>query len=179
MDEYPDVAPVADDTVAPEAAPEVETAEVPADDATPDAEPTEAAAEEAAPRKARGDLELAVKAVTDEYATGALVLPEGEFLTPHRIGKEIAKTGYSPSTGAVAACLQRWFDVGYIVVNEKPFAFTDYTDAAVEKGLAELKAEAKARKSAAKAAASAPAEVTPEPEPEPEVAPEPEPEPTF
>lgn len=127
----------------------------------------EAATEAPKERKQRGDLESEVKAVTDAFVTGSLVLADGEFLTPHRIGKEIAgESGAKPSTGAIQSAIKRWQDCGFATVNEKPYAFVDYTDEGRELGLSALKTRAsdarKAEKAAAKAAAAPAADASPE-----------------
>lgn len=140
----PDDAPEPDATVAAEATENADQPETPAADAP------------AKERKQRGDLEAQVKEVTDAFVTGTLVLGEGEFLTPHRIGKEIAgKYGDKPSTGAVQSAVKRWSECGFAQVNEKPYAFVDYTEAGRTQGLSALKAAAAEQRKAAKAAEKA------------------------
>jgi hypothetical protein len=160
--EVADAEVVEDEATTDEVVEAAEEAETPTEPVNDEADPETAT--ESAARRGRGALELSIKEVTDAYATGQITLGEGELLTPHRIANEIAKRGEpKPSPGAVAACLGRWLDVGYIVANEKPFAFKDYTEAAVNEGLAALKAAASERRKAEKAAAKA--EETPEPTP--------------
>lgn len=151
-----------DETEVTEAPPEAAESEAAETDAT-SGDATEAAGEEAAEpvvekvRRGKGNLEADVKGICDAYAKGDITLADGEYLTPHRIGKLIHErlAEPTPSTGAVAACLKRWVDYGYIVVNEKtPFAFIDFTDAARTEGLAALKTKFKEAAKAAKAAAA-------------------------
>lgn len=180
------------------------------DDLTPEAAPEEPTEEAVASAPAvppsskvdgkgreRGALEVAVKSVTDSFDNKELVLEDGEFLTPHRIAKEIqTREGRAVSAGAVAAILAKWFDIGYAKLNAKPSAFVGYTEDAFNVGLAALKARAKEAAKTAKAEAKAatatgavdeteppevapaPAPGTPEdPTPQPqETVPEPEPE---
>src|ERR1700755_88321 len=69
----------------------------------------------------RGDLELEVKEVTDRFANGEFVLPEGKtMLTPQLIATEIKATRErngierrEPSTGAIADNLKRWSNIGF------------------------------------------------------------------
>lgn len=104
-------------------------------------------------------LEPDVKQVCDDFIRGSLVLPEGKFLTSHVISQAIGdmRGGKSerPSSGAVQARLKQWVDIGFIEVNEKPFAFLDYTQAGVDRGLQAVKDEFNARKKAARAAEKA------------------------
>lgn len=130
-------------------------------------------------RRGRGELEADVKVICDQFVTGAIALGEGEFLTAHKIAnrvKELRALEDPPSSGAVTAVLERWAEVGYATLNEKPKAFSDYTDAGRTEGLTALKAkraeekrsERAATKLANKAAAAAAA---PAPETAPEAAP--------
>lgn len=128
----------------------------------PVAPPVAPPAAEEAPdknRRGRGDLEHDVKLTCDKFVTGTLVLPEGQTLTPHRIAKHIKESDSldeAPSTGAVAAVLDRWAnDYNFAVVNDKPKAFVDYTDAGRAEGLTALKQKAHDAKKAARAAAKA------------------------
>ena len=112
-------------------------------------------------RRPRGWLETDVKSVTDKFVSGEIVMKEGEFLTPHRIAnlvRDLDSLDAAPSTGAVAAVLNRWKELGFITTNDKPYAFLDYTEAAKTEGLSALKqaraAERKASRAAAKAAAA-------------------------
>lgn len=118
------------------------------DVSTPDSETIRARA----PRTA---LENDIKLVCDDYITGALVLPDGKLLTPHAIAAAVMARRTDDtkvSGGAVAACLARWTEIGYVVTNAKPVAFTDYTDAGRNDGLGALKRAHSARLSAARAA---------------------------
>lgn len=157
--------PTTADYTTPDDAPEAVTEAAVEAEATENADQPETPAADAPAkeRKQRGDLEAQVKEVTDAYVTGTLVLGEGEFLTPHRIGKEIAgKYGDKPSTGAVQSAVKRWADCGFAQVNEKPYAFTDYTEEGRTEGLTALKTRAAEARKAAKAAekaAAAPAAV--------------------
>jgi hypothetical protein len=124
--------------------------------------------EESTERRPRGWLETDVKVFTDKFANGEITLEEGQYLTPHRLSrlvKEHEALEKAPSTGAVAAVLKRWVDLGFIEVNTKPFSFKGYTDAAKEHGLKAMKQkrvdDRKAERAAAKAEA-APAEAEPE-----------------
>lgn len=146
--------------------PEAEVVTADAGEGTPPAD-----ADEAKARRGRGGLEAEVKRTCDAFVNGTLTVPEGELLTPHRIAKNIKESGSEKaSTGAVAAVLARWKEYGYAVLNEKPLAFTDYTDAARDEGLTALKAASAERKRAARAAAKAaeaPAQPAPAPTAEP------------
>lgn len=134
-----------DDTTTPTPAP-TDTSTPAEDDTT--AEPA---------RRSRGMLEMDVKAVTDLYVQGKLTLPEGATaLTPHFIGLAIKETETTaPSTGAIAAVLNRWEECGYIEVSEKPRGFVNYTDAARTDGLAALKERLRASKKETRTAARA------------------------
>lgn len=107
-------------------------------------------------RRVRGQLEADVKMITDKHVLGTLTLPEGAAMTPHFIALALQKEeslASPPSTGAVAAILQRWVRIGYATVTEKPFAFEGYTQAAHAHGLASLKATDADKKKAVRAAA--------------------------
>lgn len=107
-------------------------------------------------RRPRGWLETDVKTFTDKFANGEITLEEGQFLTPHRLSrlvKEHEALDKAPSTGAVAAVLKRWVDLGFIEVNPKPFSFKAYTEVAKEKGLKAMKQERVDNRKAARAAA--------------------------
>lgn len=116
----------------------------------------------ASDRAPRTDLEPDVKKITDKFVNGKVKVEEGKFLTPHLVATLIQKARGAdkpPSTGAVQSVFARWEKIGFAVVNPKPFAFLDYTDAGRSKGLAAMKQEyrdtVKAEKAAAKATASA------------------------
>lgn len=128
--------------------------DAPTDTTTPPAQ-DEDTAEPA--RRSRGMLEMDVKAVTDLYVQGKLTLPEGATaLTPHFIGLAIKETETTaPSTGAIAAVLNRWEECGYIEVSEKPRGFVNYTEAARTDGLAALKERLRASKKETRTAARA------------------------
>ena len=111
-------------------------------------------------RRPRGWLETDVLSITNKFITGEITLPEkdGEavLLTPHRIArlvKEMDGLDEAPSTGAVAAVLNRWIVVGFAEVHEKPFAFKSYTAAGEAEGLSALKAARKVKAKEARAAA--------------------------
>lgn len=139
-----------------------------------DAEPTTpepaAASDEDKARRNKGLLEADVKRICDAFVVGQVTLKEDELLTPHKISRliqEIDGLTSPPSTGAVAANLARWKDIGFAQLNEKPVAFLDYTDAGRSEGLSALKAAHAAHKRAARKAekdAAKPAESTPEPD---------------
>lgn len=106
-----------------------------------------------ASRAPRTDLEADIKSVCDDYVRGTFAPPK--TLTPHVIAAEIMRRrsdGTTVSGGAVAACLARWVNVGYIVAHDKPLAFADYTDAGRTIGLGELKRQHSARLASARAA---------------------------
>ena len=106
-------------------------------------------------RAPRTALESDIKLVCDAYVLGDLTVPEGKFLTPHVIAAAVMRTRNDDtkvSGGAVAACLARWVEIGYIVANPKPVAFIDYTDAGRNEGLGALKRAHSARLAAARAA---------------------------
>lgn len=118
-------------------------------------------------RRPRGWLADAVLAVVRDFASGKLVLPEGQGLTPHRVAKLVQERDGSedpPSTGAVSAVFKRWEDYGFAKFTQKPFGFKALTPKGEELGLEGLilgrrekrKVEhAKAKKAAAKAEAAA------------------------
>jgi hypothetical protein len=125
-------------------------------------------------RRGRGQLESDVKRLCDAYVSGDLKLPEGrEHLTPHVIARAIQQTESlvsAPSTGAVAAVLDRWEVIGFAVVSDKPKAFVDYTVAGRSEGLTALKAKSatgkrEQRKAMKAAEASAEGESPAAPEP--------------
>lgn len=137
---------------------------VPNSDAAPAAEPRKT--KSGGDRRPRGWLEADVKRVTDSFVTGDLKLKEGEYLTPHRLSrlvKELDSLDEAPSTGACAAVLDRWNEIGFAKLNETPKAFLDYTDQGRNEGLTAMKAargekrkaDRKATKEAEKAAAAA------------------------
>lgn len=106
-------------------------------------------------RAPRTSLESDIKRVCDDFITGAMVLPEGKLLTPHTIAAAVMdrRTDETKvSGGAVAACLARWAEIGYVVINAKPVAFLDYTDDGRTEGLGALKRSHSARLAAARAA---------------------------
>ena len=82
-----------------------------------------------------GWLQDSILAICESYADGK-VDTEGKPLTPHRIAKLVEAAGNPlPSSGAVAACLARWSDYGFAVLDEKPVAFKRFTPAGKKKGL--------------------------------------------
>lgn len=108
-----------------------------------------------ADRRPRGWLETDVKHITDDFVTGNIKLEDGEFLTPHRVSKLVQKfdcLDEAPSTGAVAAVFERWIELGFMVANEKPFAFLDYTEEGRAQGLTAMKAARRSAKAEARKA---------------------------
>lgn len=106
-------------------------------------------------RSPRTNLEADIKSVCDQYVLGHLSVPEGKQLTPHVIAAAVMRDrgeDAKVSSGAVAACLNRWAEIGFIELNDKPLAFKDYTEAGRIDGLGELKRQHTARKAAARAA---------------------------
>lgn len=101
--------------------------------------------EDTAVKLSRGQLEAEVKAVCDRFVAGDIELPDGQLFSAHRIAAAIIdlrgpdSDRRSPSTGAIADNLKRWSDIGFAVLNEKPLAFSGYTDAAHTEGLRALK----------------------------------------
>lgn len=88
-----------------------------------------------------GWLQEAILKVCTDFADGK-VDTEGKPLTPHRIAKLVEAAGNPlPSSGAVAACLARWDEYGFAVLNEKPVAFKRFTPAGKKKGLETMVAE--------------------------------------
>lgn len=115
----------------------------------------------------RGDLEREVKDVTDRFANGEFVLPEGKtMLTPQLIATEIKRTREAngvdrrePSTGAIADNLKRWSSIGFAVTTaEKPLAFLGYTDDGYAFGLTAMKERSWAAKAEERRAANPPQE---------------------
>lgn len=167
---------------------EASTTDEPSTPPAPDADPAPGVSPEPAPpapepdapasepeaakeRRSKGGLEVSVKQVCDDFVVGNITLKEDELLTPHKISrliKDRESLGEAPSTGAVAACLARWSDIGFATLNGKPVAFVDYTEAGRTEGLSALKAAAAERKRAARKAekaaaapAASPAPATP------------------
>ena len=106
-------------------------------------------------RAPRTTLESDVKTICDSFVVGSFTLPAGKLLTPHTIAGAVMSSRTDDtvvSGGAVAACLARWGEVGYVVLNAKPIAFLDYTDAGRTDGLGALKRAHSGRLSAARAA---------------------------
>lgn len=125
-----------------------------------------------------------VKAVLDSYVQGTFTLPDGKPLTPGRIATQVGviRGDKAPSTGAVAALLNRWKEFGFVTMSEKPTAFEDYTPEGRDPnvGLTVLKdrhREALKSARAAEKAANAAASTTAQPEAAAESPPTP-PEPT-
>ena len=88
-----------------------------------------------------GWLQNAILDICEGFADGKIDT-EGKPLTPHRIAKLVEAAGKPlPSSGAVAACLARWDEYGFAVLNEKPVAFKRFTPAGKKKGLTEMVAE--------------------------------------
>lgn len=114
------------------------------------------AAESATTRRKLGPsgwLQNAILEICLEYEDGKLDTG-GKPLTPHRIAKLIGERGNpTPSSGAVAAALDRWKEYGFAKISEKPVAFKSRTAAGKKKGLETMveehrKAAWAARKSA-------------------------------
>jgi len=100
-----------------------------------------------------GWLQDEILSVCADYADGK-VDTDGKPLTPHRIAKIIGTRGNpEPSSGAVAACLDRWVEYGFATVNPKPKSFKAITAAGKRDGLEALVAKHRAKLSAAKKAA--------------------------
>lgn len=105
----------------------------------------------------RGQVESAVKRITDAFMSGKIETPDGRPLTPYICAKMIQENDgldVMPSSGSVSAVFDRWKAIGFAKIGGKPFAFTGYTVKGLELGLAELKARytAKLKKESAKAA---------------------------
>lgn len=162
---------------APAAPPSPDAPAEPADPTTAP-EPPEGDSAEAKARRGRGELEADVKTICDQYVTGGLVLPEGDHLTAHKIAnniKALHTLAEPPSSGAVTAVLERWKEIGYADLNDKPKAFKDYTDAGRTEGLTALKAKAAEEKRANRAATKLAAKSTaPDTASTPETPPTPE-----
>lgn len=106
-------------------------------------------------RRERGALEADVKSITDDFVTGAFKTEDDNPLTPHRIAKAIAERDgldKPPSTGAVAAVLDRWDNYGFADIGEGPVRFVDYTEAGRTEGLTALKAKHREKLRAERAA---------------------------
>lgn len=101
-------------------------------------------------RAARGQLEDQV----NDACTTWVVESEQKPCTPQYISDEIArKEGIKgPSTGAIAACFDRWEKIGYAEIGRKPTRFLAFTPYAVEHGLEQTKARAKRDEDSKKAA---------------------------
>lgn len=92
-------------------------------------------------RTARGQLELWVKRVTDDWA---LSMPEN--CTPQYIARTIRvneKLDKEPSTGAIDAVLRRWVAIGFAITGSKPIRFVRYTPDGITHGLEILKDRAR------------------------------------
>ena len=88
-----------------------------------------------------GWLQDAILKVCTDFADGN-VDTGGKPLTPHRIAKLVEAAGNPlPSSGAVAACLARWKEYGFAVIEEKPVSFKRLTPAGKKKGLEAMVAE--------------------------------------
>lgn len=116
------------------------------------------------PGRSRGQLETDVVSVLKAVEAGE-VEADREKLTPHRVSRLVQSVDSlvkPPSTGAVSDVFTRLAEIGFIEIDQKPFRFVGFTDAARNEGLTALKARrAEARKTAraaAKAAAKAPVE---------------------
>lgn len=107
-------------------------------------------------RRGRNVLELDIKRVTDQFTKGKLAkkyLADGEKLTPHKVAniiKEQDRLEEAPSTGAVAACFDRWAAVKFAEFSSKPVSFLGYVGDGTQKELDERKATASAAKRAAR-----------------------------
>lgn len=122
----------------------------------------------AEPKPLRRPLEEDLKTVLDNIVTGKMTVPEGKSATPHVISgliKELrgGDAGDRPSSGAVAAALNRWAHIGYITLNQGPTSFADYTNAGRQDGLAALKKANRDRLAAARAARKAASTPAPAP----------------
>lgn len=105
-------------------------------------------------------LQNEVLTIVEQITTGEIELPAGKHATPHIVSKIVATRvgGDAPSTGAVAAVFIRWQKLGFILVNEKPFAFKAFSAAGKKLGLQGMKDELKAKRSKERAAAKAAAD---------------------
>lgn len=107
-------------------------------------------------RRPRGWLESDVKRITDAYITGELKTETGDLLTPYRVSqfiKKLESLEKGPSTGAIAAVFERWKDIGFAEISDKPLAFVDYTDVGRELGLRGIKEKRAQNRRDARAAA--------------------------
>ncbi len=89
-------------------------------------------------RRERGVLEAQVKAVCLDLSKRDAFAE----LTATEIARAVERNlddGKRVSPGAVTALLKRWAAYGYVNVGYKPFRFVDFTEAAFEVGLTELK----------------------------------------
>lgn len=114
---------------------------------------------DASARRGRGELEAQVKEITEAYEKdeSSAGLPEGKTLTPHRIAQIIGEQngGDAPSSGAVAAILNRWNEYGYALLHDKPLAFKRTSAKGQKEGLDSLKEKHREAKKAERAAAKA------------------------
>jgi hypothetical protein len=101
-------------------------------------------------RAARGQLEDQVNEICSTWVVEQYKMA----CTPQYIAEEIArKEGIkAPSTGAIAACFDRWEKIGYATIGRKPTRFISYTEEAVEHGLGWIKEKAKRGEETRKAA---------------------------
>jgi hypothetical protein len=113
------------------------------------------------PKHGSGWLQNEILEIVESITTGEIDLPEGKLATPHVLAKIVAarRGEDAPSTGAVAAVLHRWRDLGFINVHAKPFAFKAFSAAGQTHGLAGLQTKRRAARSAerTKAKGDAPA----------------------
>lgn len=123
---------------------------------------SEAAAAERGPtvRRPRGRLEMLMLDVCTDISNETATHPrEGGTWTPHFIAGLIAAkfpgSGAAPSTGAISDNLERWRDLGFANVDDRPIAFLGFTDEGKSKGLASMKEAARAARAEAKRAAAA------------------------
>jgi hypothetical protein len=127
----------------------------PSDDPATDAEKQVSRVKSGAERRPRGWLESDVKRVTDAFIQGQIVLDTGQYLTPHRLSKlvkELDNLDEAPSTGACAAVLLRWKEIGFAELYPQPMSFKDYTAEGRTLGLTALKEKRTADRKATRAA---------------------------
>lgn len=88
-----------------------------------------------------GQLEDEVRRVTDGWVAVSN-LGEVSHCTPTKIAAQI-NSDNPPSTGAVAAVLDRWVSYGFCTMAKKPTRFLGYTEEGIKKGLHVMKSEYK------------------------------------
>lgn len=92
-------------------------------------------------RAARGELEAQVNRICGEWLVENYPWPCTPLFISTRIGKDEGIK--PPSTGAITACLNKWVEIGYAVIDRKPLRFTGFTSVGIEFGLDSIKEKAK------------------------------------